>query len=47
MVLSYGCLNTAATHCEKAHLFSLKKFLGVRMQTLNLSMVKQTVIHYL
>ena len=28
-------LETTAVHCEKVHLFALKKFLGVEMQTPN------------
>ena len=28
-------LETTAVHCEKVHLFALKKFLGVEMRTLN------------
>ena len=28
-------LDTAAVHCEKVHLFALKRYLGVEMRTLN------------
>jgi hypothetical protein len=38
-ILQYGAevwgLDTASTHCEKVHLFALKKFLGVSLKTPN------------